>query len=92
MKYMVTWKIPTQSYKEAVEVFLRTGAPMPEGLVSLGRWHVPGSTKGWVLVETDDAVSLAEHMAEWAGMLELDISPVIEDAEAGKAASRVFKS
>lgn len=91
MKYMVTWKIPTHSYKEAVEAFLSAGAPMPEGLVSLGRWHAPGSTKGWLLAETDDAVALSEHMAEWASMLELDISPVIEDEEAGKAASRVYQ-
>jgi hypothetical protein len=92
MKFMVTWKIPPDSYKDAVEAFLRSGAPMPEGLTSLGRWHAPGSSYGWLLVETDDAVALAEHMAEWARLLELNISPVIEDEEAAKAASRVYKS
>ena len=92
MKFMVTWKIPTNSYKDAVEAFLSSGAPMPEGLTSLGRWHAPGSGYGWLLVETNDAVALAEHMAEWASLLELNISPVIEDEEAAKAASKVYKS
>ncbi|MFW2365984.1 MAG: DUF3303 domain-containing protein [Desulforhopalus sp.] len=92
MKFMVTWKIPTDSYKEAVEAFLNSGAPMPAGLTSLGRWHAPGSRYGWLLVETDDAVTLAEHMTEWASLLELNISPVIADEEAVQAATKVYRS
>ena len=88
---MVTWTIPTASYKKAVETFLSSGAPMPEGLTSLGRWHAPGSVNGWLLVETEDAVALAQHMAEWASMLELKITPVVGDEEAASAASKVYK-
>ena len=91
MKYMITWTIPPDTYKEAVEIFLSTGAPMPEGLNSLGRWHAPGSSYGWVLVETEDAVTLAQHMTEWANLLDLQVTPVIEDEEAAKAASKVYK-
>jgi hypothetical protein len=65
---------------------------MPKGLTSLGRRHALGSGYGSLLVEIDDAVALAERMAEWANLLELDISPVIEDKEAAKGASRVYKS
>ncbi len=64
---------------------------MPEGLTSLGRWHAPGSGYGWLLVETENAVALAQHMAEWASMLDLQITPVIEDEEAASAASKVYK-
>jgi hypothetical protein len=91
MKYMITWTIPPDTYTEAVEIFLSTGAPMSEGLTSLGRWHAPGSSYGWVLVETEDAVTLAQHMAEWANLLDLQVTPVIEDEEAAKAASKVYK-
>jgi len=92
MKFMVTWNIPTNTYKAAVESFLRSGAPMPEGLTALGRWHAPGSRHGWLLAETDDLRTLAQHMAEWASMLEFTITPVIEDEEAAHAATKVFKS
>ena len=92
MKYMVAWTIPTGSYKEAVDAFLRSGAPMPDGLKALGRWHAPGSRHGWLLCETDDPVALAEHMAQWAALLELEITPVVGDEEAASAASRVFRS
>ena len=89
MKFMVSWSISPGSYKAAVERFLGTGAPMPEGLERIGRWHAPGSTRGWLLVE-GDAAGVAEHVAQWADLLELQVSPVIEDEAAGAAVSRVY--
>jgi hypothetical protein len=86
---MIFWKIPPNSYQAALEQFLGTGAPVPDGLESLGRWHAPGSMYGWHLVE-GDATALAEHAAEWAGTLELQITPVIGDEEAGTAVTKVF--
>jgi hypothetical protein len=92
MKYMLSWSIPTSTYKPAVEAFLSGGAPMPEGLASLGRWHALGSTRGWLLCEAKDPVALAQHVAEWATMLEIEVSAVIDDEQAGTAASRVYGS
>ena len=42
---------------------------------------------GWLLAE-GDVVALAQHMAEWADLLELQITPVIDDADAAEALSR----
>ncbi len=91
MKYMVCWTISPEHYGPAIDAFLEAGAPMPEGLVSLGRWHAPGSTKGWLLCETNDPVSLAEHMAEWNHLLSVEITPVLSDEEAAEAAKRSQK-
>ena len=85
MKFMITWKLPPASHKSAVERFLASGAPVPPGMKTLGRWHSPGSVFGWHLVEGDDGVALAKHFAEWADLLELQISPVLEDDEAARA-------
>lgn len=89
MKYMVSWKIPPGSHRPAAESFLKSGAPMPPGLESLGRWHAPGSGYGWLLTQGDPA-ALAQHMAEWANFLELQITPVIEDEQAGAALSKIY--
>ena len=89
MKFMITWRTQPGDYKPAVETFLRSGAPAPAGLKTVGRWHSPGSTIGWHLVE-GDPVALAQHVAEWGNLLVLEVSPVIEDAEAASAASKVF--
>ena len=87
MKYMVVWK--TSNYKTAVEQFLKTGAPAPAGGKTLGRWHVPGSMLGWHLIEASGPEVLAEHAAEWADVLELEIHPVIEDAAAAAAMQKI---
>ena len=89
MKTMIVWKTVPGSYKPAVENFLRTGGPLPAGLNRVGRWHVPGSILGWHVVEGDLAL-VAQHVAEWANQIELEVYPVIEDAEASSAASKVF--
>ncbi len=89
MKFMTTWRIPPSSYDEALDRFLAGGAPLPEGLTMLGRWHAPGSNKGFLLVEADDLTLLAEHLGEWAGLLECEVTPVLQDEEAAAAASRV---
>ena len=56
----------------------------------MGRWHVPGSILGWHLLEGDDPTVVAQHVAEWADVIDLEVNPVIEDAAAAEAASRVF--
>lgn len=88
MKFMVAWKIPPSTYKEAVERFLKTGAPVPTGLKSIGRWHVPGSACGWHLIE-GEAAAMAELSATWGDLLELQTTPVIEDAEAAASLAKV---
>jgi hypothetical protein len=34
--------------------------------------------------------AIAEHVAEWADVIDVEVHPVIEDAAAAEAASRVF--
>ena len=90
MKFMISWKIIPGHHKPAGRGFLKAGAPMPKGLKLIGRWHAPGSASGWAVVEGQDLTALAQHVAEWANLLELQITPVIEDADAAKALSRVY--
>jgi Domain of unknown function (DUF3303) len=90
MKIMLVWKTVPGKYKAAVEEFLRKGGPVPSGAKTVGRWHTPGSTLGWHLIEANDLTSVAQHAAEWADLLECEIYPVIEDAEAAAAAKKAF--
>ncbi|MBM3758096.1 MAG: DUF3303 domain-containing protein [Acidobacteria bacterium] len=81
MKIMVAWKISPGCYKAAVERFLGAGAPDPEGMKTIGRWHAPGSSYGWHVFEGTLAAA-AELSATWGDLLEFQITPVMEDAEA----------
>jgi hypothetical protein len=88
MKIMVVLKTVPGKYQTALEAFLRNGGPVPAGAKTLGRWHVPGSVLGWHLIE-GDLNAVAQHVAEWADLLECEVYPVMEDAEAGAAASKI---
>ena len=88
MKFMVAWKIPPGNYKVAVERFLTTGAPNPPGVTTIGRWHAPGSTYGWHVVD-GDATGIAELETVWGDLLELQNTPVREDAEAASSLAKV---
>src|SRR3954454_7487621 len=90
MKFMITWKISPAHYKTALERFLKTGAPAPKGLKTLGRWHSAGSSRGFHLVEGSDA-ALAEINATWADLLELESVPVVEDDVAGQVATKIYR-
>jgi Domain of unknown function (DUF3303) len=90
MKIMVVWKTVPGKYKTAFDQFLKAGGPVPAGAKTVGRWHTPGSTLGWHLIEASDLTLVAQHVAEWADVLVCEVYPVIEDAEAGAAAKRVF--
>ena len=58
-----------------------TGGPLGEGDKKNGRWHAPGSNKGWTLVKTDNLHGLYEHASEWGDLIEWTITPVLPDGE-----------
>jgi hypothetical protein len=89
VKFMLTWRTRPGLYKAALKQFLETGAPAPKGVENVARYHAPGSTQGWHVMETNDVTALAEHVATWADVLEMEVNPVVEDAQAAEAASRV---
>jgi hypothetical protein len=78
-----------KSQAEACEAFLASGAPLPAGLTAVGRWHAPGSACGWIVVE-GDLTAVARHVAEWAELLEIQVTPVIDDEQAATALSQVY--
>jgi hypothetical protein len=61
MRYLLCWSVPPKNYDATVDAFLKGGAPMTEGLATLGRCHIPDSNRGWLLYETDNVVALSQH-------------------------------
>ncbi|HUX45176.1 MAG TPA: DUF3303 family protein [Terracidiphilus sp.] len=60
------------------------------GVISIGRWQIPRSFYGWRVVE-GEAAGVAELSAMWGDLLELQRTPVIEDAEAAGAVATVHR-
>lgn len=82
MKYIVSWTLPSATYREATNRFLKTGGMPPAGVKMIGRWHGM-SGGGFAVVETTDHKALYAWVAEWSEWLPLQTTPCLEDADAG---------
>ena len=87
MKTMIQWSFSSGTYSEGMDIFLETGAPSPDGVKTIGRWHAPGSKYGFHLVEGDPA-AVATLAAQWSPLVDLTLTPVIDDDEAKTALTR----
>ncbi|MGY2492275.1 DUF3303 domain-containing protein [Cupriavidus sp. CP313] len=70
---------------------MRTGGLPPEGVQLLGRWTSADLGSGFDLLETNDAAKLTEFAYQWSDLMELEIMPVLEDAELAAVLGRVAK-
>jgi len=91
MKIMSTWSVRPGKVAEVVARFLTTGAPGPKGVKLLGRWHKADMTGGFTLTESDDPKAMYESAAEWADLVEIHGSIVVEDSDAGAVLSQLYK-
>lgn len=90
MKYITIWHQPTGTYNAAVARFLETGGAPPKGVTLLGRWHGM-SGHGVAISESDDPKAMFEWRAQWADLLELTVTPCLEDADAGAVVAAMAK-
>ena len=83
MKFMGTFKFKpdTRSRDEAIARFKRTGGVPPKGAKLLGRWTAADLSGGFDLLECDDVKAPGEFALMWSDLLELQIVPVLDDAE-----------
>ncbi|MEP7363093.1 MAG: DUF3303 family protein [Acidobacteriota bacterium] len=83
MKFMVSWKLPQGTFQSAVQRFLATGGAPPKGVKMIGRWH-GASMKGVAIAESNDAKAIYAWAATWGDLLEMDVTPCLDDTEGAK--------
>ena len=84
MLFHITYEINTCDRDEAQHRFTSTGAPPPEGVKMLGRYHSVAGLHGFILAESESAEALFTWTQSWTDLLNFDITPVIEDEAAAK--------
>ena len=93
MQYLTKWKIRPGCVEAAAKRFLESGgAPMPEGVTLLGRWHATDMSCGFSLSESDDPAASYRLSLTWGDLLELETHPVVGDDVAGAALAERFGS
>ena len=87
MKYMVTWSIAPENLNAVLERW-RTENPLPgEGAKMIERWHIMGTGQGFTLMEVTDPAAMARYNMAWADLVDLEIVPVMDEAETAAALS-----
>ena len=90
MKYITSWTLPHGTFNATIARFLETGGAPPKGVTILGRWHGM-SGQGFAVSESDDAKAMFEWRAQWADLLEMTVTPCLEDADAGQVLASLGK-
>ena len=84
MLLVVQWSFEPENRDAANARFKETGAPPPDGVKMLGRWHSAEGGEGVLVCECDDAVSLGKWLQEWSDLLSFRVMPVYDDAGAAE--------
>ena len=93
MKFMLTftWTPNPQARAEGIGRFQKTGGLPPPGVELLGRWTRADLSGGFDLLETDDPKKLVEFAYMWSDLMELSITPVLEDQALSQALQSAMK-
>lgn len=81
MKFMLIFTIrpEAKSRDEAIARFKATGGQPPKGARLLGRWTAADFSGGFLVIESEDVRALTEFALMWSDLIELRLTPVIED-------------
>lgn len=81
MLFHIEYEFLAEVRKDAQDRFQETGAPPPEGVTMLGRWHTVQGRKGFMIAESDDPVALGKWTQQWTDLLTFQITPVVTDEQ-----------
>ena len=76
---MIIWTFKPEHSKDAIARFTETGAPPPEGIKMLARWHDVSGRRGFAIAETVEAVAASKWCHEWSDLLSFEVIPIIDD-------------
>jgi hypothetical protein len=79
MQFLISWDVAEDNRDAANARFLETGAPPPEGVTMVGRWHLAEGREGFLIAETDDAIALAKWTNQWTDLLTFRVVPIVDD-------------
>ena len=79
MQFLVSWDISEDNRDAATARFVETGALPPEGVTMIGRWHLTEGREGFLIAETDDAVSIGKWTNQWTDLLTFRVVPIVDD-------------
>ena len=86
MKFMLLYKVHAEKRHAALKGFSEMTleddkADMGDQIKMIGRWHDVAHSKGVAIFETDSTEALNNWALNWNSVLDVEITPVLDDAE-----------
>ena len=86
MKFMLLYKLHPEKRHEALKGFAQMTSEndkedMGDKIKLIGRWHDIAHSKGVAIFEPDSTEAIYNWALNWNSMLDLEIMPVLDDAE-----------
>ena len=86
MKFMMTWSSFPETRHDAAKGFGQMTDADDEadhpGVKLIGRWHDLVAVGGCLICESDDISAVQSWALNWNGVLNMDVTPVVDDNEA----------
>ncbi|MGI9455026.1 MAG: DUF3303 domain-containing protein [Aeoliella sp.] len=79
MIFHISYTFQPEHRDAAQSRFIKGGAPPPEGVNMLSRWHGVSGRKGIVVAESSELSRVASWMQQWTDLLTFQIEPVLDD-------------
>lgn len=79
MIFKFSWTHSPTARDATIKKFVETGGMPPEGATMLSRYHNVDGTDGFAIVESDSPAALADYALDWNGMIQINITPLIDD-------------
>lgn len=86
MKFMLLYKLHPEKRMDALKGFAAMTAEDDKAdtgdkVKMIGRWHDIAHSKGVAIFESDSAEAISNWALNWNSVLDLEITPVLDDAE-----------
>jgi hypothetical protein len=82
MKYIAIGTLHPGTFNATIQRFMEAGGLPPKGVNILGRWHGM-SGQGVAICEAEDPKAMFEWRVQWGDLLEMTITPCLDDADTG---------
>ena len=94
MKFMITWEVHPDKRTEVQKAWVGLGrkgrADVGRGNKLIGRWHNSAEFNGVAIMESKDLSTLYRYLGRWNTMMDLTVSPVLNDEESARLGRQVL--
>ena len=96
MKFMLRWRVHKDKRHDIFKVFSQMTAKddqenIGSGVKLIGRWHDLAGFTGVAIAESDNLQAVENWALNWNSAIDLELTPVLDDAETREIGKRRFK-